>query len=69
MFCAPNGSEIFWRLDDIVNGVTYQNSTSTTLPRNTIFLQPMASMSNGTANLTATTTAFGLAGLYVESDR
>jgi len=69
MFCAPNGSEIFWRLDDIVNGVTYENSTSTRLPRDTIFMQPMASMSNGTANLTATTTAFGLAGLYVESDR
>lgn len=68
MFCAPNGSEIFWRLDDIVNNVTYENSTTTTLPTATTFLQPMAGMSNG-ANGTVTTTAFGLASLYVESDR
>ncbi len=69
MFCAPNGTEIFYLLKDIVNNVEYSGSTTTNLPRNTIFMQPQAGMSNGTANITVTTVAFGLAGLYVESDR
>lgn len=69
MFCMPNGTELFWRLDDIVNGVTYEDSTTTTLPAATAFMQPQTQMSNGTANLTVTTVALGLAGIYVESDR
>lgn len=68
MFCPPNGSTIYWRLDDIVNGVSYEGSTSTTLPTNTAFMQPQVQMSNGTANVTATTVAIGVAGIYVESD-
>lgn len=68
MFCAPNGTTIYYRLDDIVNNVTYEGSTSTTLPVNTAFMQPQVQMSNGTANVTATTVAIGVAGIYVESD-
>lgn len=68
MFCPPNGSTITWRLVDIVNGVTYTNSTSTTLPANTAFMQPQVQMSNGTANVTVTTVAIGVCGIYVESD-
>lgn len=69
MFCAPNGSEIFWRLDDIVNGVTYSNSKTTNLPVSTTFMGPQCAMSNGTANTTVTTTAIGIAGVYTEADR
>lgn len=69
MWCAPNGSEIFWRLDDVVNGVTYEGSTTTTLPANTAFMGPQCAMSNGTANITVTTSAIGIAGVYAESDR
>jgi hypothetical protein len=69
MWCAPNGSEIYWRLDDVVNGVTYENSTTTTLPVNTAFMGPQCAMSNGTANTVVTTTAIGVAGVYTESDR
>jgi hypothetical protein len=69
MFCAPNGSTIGWRLDDIVNGVTYANSTTTTLPVNTAFMGAQCCMSNGTANITVTTSAIGVAGVYTESDR
>ena len=69
MFCPPNGSTIYYRLDDLVNSVTYEGSTSTTLPQNTAFMQPQVQMSNGTANVTVTTVAIGVAGIYVESDR
>jgi len=58
-------------LDDIVNGVTYEGEFTTTaaLPVNTAFMGPQCQMSNGTANITATTVAIGVAGVYVESDR
>lgn len=69
MYAMPNGSSISWRLDDLVNNVTYENNTSTTLPTNTVFMQPQVQMSNGTANTTVTTVAIGIAGIYVESDR
>lgn len=69
MFCPPNGSTIYWRLDDIVNGVTYEGSTSTTLPAATAFMGPQCAMSNGTANITVTTVAIGVAGVYTEADR
>lgn len=68
MFCAPNGSTISWRLVDLRNNVTYANSTSTTLPVATSFMQPQVQMSNGTANITVTTTAIGICSIYVESD-
>ncbi len=68
MFCPPNGSTIYWRLVDIVNNVEYTGSTSTTLPANTAFMQPQVQMSNGTANVTVTTVAIGVASIYVESD-
>lgn len=69
MFCPPNGTTLYWRLDDIVNAVTYENSTTTTLPTSTVFMGPQCAMSNGTANITVTTTAIGIAGVYTEADR
>lgn len=69
MFCPPNGSTISYRLTDVNNGVEYSGSTSTTLPVNTAFMQPQVQMSNGTANVTVTTVAIGIGGIYVESDR
>jgi len=69
MFAAPNGSTINWRLDDIVNNVSYTGSTTTTLPVNTVFMGPQCAMSNGTANTTVTTSAIGVASVYTESDR
>lgn len=69
MWCAPNGSEIFFRLEDVVNGVSYTGSSTTTLPASTAFMGPQCAMSNGTANTTVTTTAIGIAGVYTEADR
>ncbi len=68
MWCAPNGTTLYWRLDDIVNAVTYSNNTATTLPTSTVFMQPQVQMSNGTANITVTTVAIGINRIYVESD-
>lgn len=69
MWCAPNGSTLYWRLDDIVNNVVYEGNTTTTLPASTAFMGPQCAMSNGTANITVTTTAIGIAGVYTEADR
>lgn len=65
---APNGTTIFWRLDDVNNNVTYEGSQTLTLPANTAFMGPQCAMSNG-ANVVVTTTAIGIAGVYTESDR
>lgn len=69
MYAKPNDSTIYWRLDDIVNNVSYEGSQTTTLPTNSSFMQPQLQMSNGTANTVVTTTALGVCSIYVESDR
>lgn len=69
MYCAPNGGTIYARLVDLVNNVVYTTSTSTTLPTSTVFMTPQVQMSNGTANVTVTTSAIGVACIYVESDK
>ncbi len=68
MYCQENCTTIFYRLDDIVNGVTYEGSTATTLPRNTIFMGPQVEMSNGTANTVVNTSIIGINRIYIESD-
>ena len=68
MFVKPNDSTVYYRLDDLVNGVSYEGSTSTTTPRSTVFMAPQVEMSNGTANTTVGTVAIGVARVYVESD-
>jgi hypothetical protein len=69
MFCPPNGGTIYWRVDDNVNVITYEGNTATTLPVNTVFMGPQCAMSNGTANITVSTVAISIAGVYTESDR
>lgn len=69
MYAAPNDSTIYYRLDDINAGTTLiDSSTTTNLPSNTVFMGPQIHMSNGTANTTVTTTALGIAKVYIESD-
>lgn len=69
MYSAPNGSEIYYRLVDLLTGsVLVDSSTTTNLPRNTIFMGPQVQMSNGTANILATTTAIGINKMYLETD-
>jgi hypothetical protein len=69
MYMKPNDATIYYRLDDLVVGNTLvDTSKSTNLPAVTTFMGPSATMSNGTANTTVTTTAIGVNRIYVESD-
>jgi len=69
MFMKPNDSTIYYRLDDLVVGNTLVDTSKTTnLPATTTFMGPAVHMSNGTANITAATTAIGVNRIYVESD-
>jgi hypothetical protein len=67
MYCAPNGATIFFRLDDVTNGVTYTNSTTANLPGATVMMSPQCQASNGTANVTVSTVAMSIYRIYVES--
>lgn len=69
MFAKPNDSTVYYRLDDLNAGTTIvDTSIATTLPTATAFMGPECHMSNGTANITVTTTAIGINRIYVESD-
>jgi hypothetical protein len=67
MYCEPNGGTIFFRLDDVTNGVTYTNSTTANLPGATVMMCPQCLASNGTANVTVGTVAMSVYKIYVES--
>ena len=69
MFVKPNDGTVYYRLDDMVNGVSYEGNTATTMPLNTAFMGPAVEMSNGTANITVGSTAIGISRIYIESDR
>ena len=63
IYSPPNGSFIGYYLRELNTGTVLANTTTTTtLPSNTAFLGQELAMSNGTANTTATTVAFELAG-------
>lgn len=48
MYCKPNDTILYYKVIDMLTGNTLADSfTSTTLPRNTIFMSPQQSMSNG----------------------
>lgn len=69
MFCKPNDSTIYYRLDDLLTGATLvDSSVTTTIPAATAFMGPVVGMSNGTANTTAATVAIGVNRIYIESD-
>jgi hypothetical protein len=67
MYCAPNGTEVFYRLDDLTNNVSYTGSTTSTLPGNTVYMSPQVQMSNGTVHVTSNSVVLTLAKIYVES--
>jgi hypothetical protein len=64
-----NGTTIGYKLVELNTGTTLADTTtSTTIPLNTAFMGATAQMSNGTANITATTVALDLSALSVQSD-
>ena len=67
MFCAPNSTIIFYKVVDMLTGLTLADSfTSTTLPRNSVFLGAEAAMSNS-ANATVTTVAPDIQETFITS--
>ncbi len=68
IFCAPNSSEIFYRLDDITAGTTIIDSSVTTeLPVDTTMLNIHAAIGSG-SNAGAGVAALGVNKIYVETD-
>jgi hypothetical protein len=69
MWSAPNGSVIGYKLVELNTGTTLvDTTTSTTIPLSTAFMGQEMAMSNGTANITVTTTAFELMAHSCQSD-
>ena len=67
MYCRPNSTVLFYKVIDMLTGLTLADSfTSTTLPRNTVFLGAETAMSNA-ANATVTTTASDIQETYIIS--
>ncbi|MCX6728294.1 MAG: hypothetical protein NTV39_00790 [Candidatus Saccharibacteria bacterium] len=68
IYSPPGGSTIYYRLVDLLTGSNIvDSSTTTNLPRSTIFMGPQATMS-GAANVGVGTTAIGINKVYVECD-
>ncbi len=66
VFCYPNDSLIYYRLDDLIQGTTLcDTSASTNLPTNTTALSVVCLMSNGTANTTAGDATLGVQSMTV----
>ncbi len=70
IFCKPNDTVVYYRLDDINAGTMLVDSSIGTseLPTNTTFLLPFAVMGNA-ANTGAGNATIGLLTLYIETDR
>lgn len=69
IWCAPNGGSIGYALIELNTGtVLVDTTTSTTIPLTTAFMGPELAMSNGTANITVTTSAFELSSHSCQSD-
>lgn len=65
MFCAPNGTEIFYECTDQVDGSVVTGSVTTDLPVNTTFLtQKMYASVGGTSSVIG----IMLSSLYIETD-
>ncbi len=69
IYCRPNDSTIYYRLDDVLTGnVLVDTSTTTTLPDSSTMLTAQCVVSNGTTT-TAGAAAVGINRLYVETNR
>ena len=67
MYCKPFDTVLYYKVIDMLTGLTLADSfTSTTLPRNTVFLGPEMAMSNS-ANATVATTAPEIQETFVTS--
>ncbi len=69
MYAPPNGTAVFYKVVELNTGtVLVDTSTTTTIPLSTAFMGPTLQMSNGTANITVTTTAMEVMAFSCQSD-
>lgn len=69
VFCKPNDSVVYFRLDNINTGATIiDSSVNTDLPVNTTSIVAHAAISNGPTNIVAGDAAIGVNRIYVETD-
>jgi hypothetical protein len=70
IWCAPNDSTVYYRLDDVLTGtVIVDTSISTDLPDSTTLLAAQCVMSNGANTASANLAVVGVARMYIETDR
>jgi hypothetical protein len=68
IFCKPNDTTVFYRLDDVSSGLTIiDTSTAIDLPISTTMLNATAAIGSGT-NAGAGVAAIGVNRMYIESD-
>ena len=70
IFCKPNDTNVYYRLDDLSAGVTIIDSVvSTDLPVATTNMTAVCGIGSGATNSGAAVASFGLNRLYIESDQ
>lgn len=65
LFCAPNGTEIFYEINDLATGAQNTGSVTTDIPANTLLLAPRGWVSVGGAS---SVVGIALMNLYIETD-
>ena len=65
VYTPPNGTTIYWRVDNLNDGVMQEGSTTNNLPINTTYLRGSA----GISTLTTTARNIRVNKIYVEADR
>ncbi len=69
IYCKPNDTNVYYRLDDLSAGVTIIDSViSTNLPVATTNMTAVCGIGSGATNSGAAVASFGLNRLYIESD-
>jgi len=69
MFCKPNDTTVYYRIDYITEGSTIQEGSATSnLPVNTTMLIGTCAIGSGATNAGAGVAAIGLNRMYIESD-
>jgi hypothetical protein len=65
IYTPPQGTTIYWRIDNLTDGTTQEGNTATNLPTNNVAMRGLASLQT----LTTTSRNWRMAKIYIEADR
>jgi hypothetical protein len=65
IYTPPQGTTIYWRIDNLTDGTTQEGNTAANLPTSTVAMRALASLQT----LTTTGRNWRMAKIYVEADR